>query len=186
MKQRLVGGGVLGVVSLGLLVWLLTGSSGDERGQSERASEPPFSSQIVPVPVQQPTPGVESVTTQPPLPSAPAAQRVPEAQPAPSLPAPRPSQDASQESSTKQPAVPATPAQQQWVIQLGSFSRSDNAIALRDKLIASGHQAFVDQAGENVRVYVGPISGRDAAIELRETLFVATRLKGVVRQVDKL
>ena len=46
-----------------------------------------------------------------------------------------------------------------WVIQVGSFSRADNALALRDQLRKGGYTAFTEPvpgAGDQTRVRIGP------------------------------
>ncbi len=47
-----------------------------------------------------------------------------------------------------------------WVVQVGSFSNSRNALALRDKLRSKGYRTFVESietdAGKMYRVRVGP------------------------------
>ncbi len=47
-----------------------------------------------------------------------------------------------------------------WVVQVGSFSSSKNALALRDKLRAKGYRTFVESinatSGKMYRVRVGP------------------------------
>ena len=43
-----------------------------------------------------------------------------------------------------------------WSIQLASINNAENAKALRDKLVAKGHRAYIKQAGNVSRVLVGP------------------------------
>lgn len=71
-----------------------------------------------------------------------------------------------------------------WVVQLGSFSSSKNALGLRDKLRGNGYKAFVEQLQSNdgpiYRVRVGPETYRDAAEKKRQQLEKDMGLKGLV------
>ena len=68
-------------------------------------------------------------------------------------------------------------------MQLGSVSKSSNALALRDKVRKKGYAAFVEQqkgtSGTNYRVRVGPEIERSEADALKLKLEKAG-LKGVV------
>jgi cell division septation protein DedD len=91
----------------------------------------------------------------------------------PSQPPPRPSPQPSQP--TPAPAT-TTPAAESWAVQVGSFSQTDNAEALRRKLTGAGFEAFVSRvatdAGTMHRVRVGPVGDRAEAdrllVRLRE------------------
>ena len=71
-----------------------------------------------------------------------------------------------------------------WMIQLGSFLKSENALALSKRLQADGYPAFVETGpsaqGEVSRVFVGPIPDREqakrSAVELRREM----ALEGIV------
>ena len=71
-----------------------------------------------------------------------------------------------------------------WAVQLGSFSNSGNALALRDRLRARGYPAFIEgvrvEDREVMRVYVGPELLRATAAESRKRLEQETRLKGMI------
>ncbi|HEY5700876.1 MAG TPA: SPOR domain-containing protein [Gammaproteobacteria bacterium] len=71
-----------------------------------------------------------------------------------------------------------------WAVQLGSFSSSQNAVALRDRLRKKGYTAFVEKAesrgSEVTRVYVGPALAREQADEVVKKLYAETKLKGIV------
>lgn len=73
----------------------------------------------------------------------------------------------------------------EWVVQIGSFSDKQNAIALRDRLRESGYAAFLEPANVSTRsmtrVYVGPEPERDDAVASRQKLQHETKLKGIVR-----
>ncbi len=67
-----------------------------------------------------------------------------------------------------------------FAVQLGSFSKADNARGLRDKLVAGGYTAFVTTSGSVTRVYVGPQSSRAEAEKVLKKLLADTKLKGIV------
>ncbi len=71
-----------------------------------------------------------------------------------------------------------------WAVQLGSFSKSRNALALRDRLRARGYPAFIEGVRVDdrdvMRVYVGPELLRATAAESRKRLEQETRLKGMI------
>ena len=71
-----------------------------------------------------------------------------------------------------------------WAVQLGSFSNSANALALRDRLRAKGYPAFIEgvrvDERDIKRVYVGPELLRAKAAESRKRLEQETELKGLV------
>ncbi|MBL1432659.1 MAG: hypothetical protein COC09_02640 [Gammaproteobacteria bacterium] len=60
--------------------------------------------------------------------------------------------------------TPVLNANQEWVIQVGSFSSTDNANALRDRLKADNYKVFVEKGVSsgvvNYRVLVGPNADR--------------------------
>ena len=111
----------------------------------------------------------------------------PDQQPAPTG---QPSEDAGATSATAeapQPSdtssAPGTPVA--WVVQVGSFSDSDNALVLRDKLLKQKYAAFVDEVkgpgGEKIfRVRIGPELLRSRADMIRDELEKRSRLKGIV------
>ena len=128
-------------------------------------------------------------------------------EPAPEAPA-KPAQSAPAKPVTRQaaPAKPATePAQPDkpvgtqtskaastlpdgWYVQVGSFSQSDNAGRLRDRLKTGGMEAYVQTAstdkGASYRVVVGPSSTRPQAEQLQQVLITAQNLKGIVVELS--
>ena len=76
------------------------------------------------------------------------------------------------------------PATDGWMVQLGSFAKSENALALRKRLRDSGYPAFVESGpsaqGAVSRVFIGPMSDRrqakDSAAKLRREM----ALEGIV------
>ena len=90
-------------------------------------------------------------------------------------------------------AAPAAPAPSKdrmnitaWIIQLGSFSSEQNALALRDQLRAKGYTAFVEKiksgGSQLFRVRVGPELERARADALRDKLEKETKQKGIVER----
>ena len=71
-----------------------------------------------------------------------------------------------------------------WVVQLGSFARSQNAVALRDQLRAKGYTAFLESAesdqGRVTRVYVGPELQRAQAEQALKELQGEGDLQGII------
>ena len=71
-----------------------------------------------------------------------------------------------------------------WTVQLGSFLKSENAVALRKRLRAKGYTAFVESGssarGDVSRVFVGPMPDREQAkasvVKLRREM----ALEGIV------
>ncbi len=71
-----------------------------------------------------------------------------------------------------------------WAVQLGSFSKRSNAVALRDRLQEEGFAAFVRPTamsdGRLTRVYVGPEFSKEGARHLSGALTKETQLSGLV------
>lgn len=78
----------------------------------------------------------------------------------------------------KPPITPAVTTG--FAVQLGAFSRAENAMGLRDKLLARGYAAFLKTTGSATRVYVGPQPDRAAAEQMLKKLRAETKLKGIV------
>ncbi len=79
----------------------------------------------------------------------------------------------------------ATPnAPKAWVVQVGSFSRQANALALRDRLRTRHFPAFVDAIagvkGPVYRVQVGPELRRSSATALQKRLRKAIKTRTLV------
>lgn len=78
---------------------------------------------------------------------------------------------------------------QGWVVQMGSFAKQDNAIALRDRLQALGYQTFVEvvpyKSSSLTRVNIGPEAHQGAAQALSRKLKTNEELAGIVRPYSK-
>ena len=68
-----------------------------------------------------------------------------------------------------------------WAVQVGSFSKRENAMRLRDQLRTKGYKTFVEQisAADKIfyRVRVGPVVSRSNALELQKELQTKMKLK---------
>ncbi len=71
-----------------------------------------------------------------------------------------------------------------WVVQLGSFSKEENALKLRDQLRTKGYTTFVEsvdaQGTKAFRVRVGPELDRARAEAIREKLEKELKIRGIV------
>ena len=98
---------------------------------------------------------------------------------------PAPAAGASDGASRKTPAT-GTPAAAPggWMVQLGSFLKPENALALRERLQAGGYPAFVvtgpSAQGEVSRVFVGPVARREQAEGSAAKLRREMSLEGIV------
>jgi len=79
---------------------------------------------------------------------------------------------------------PLKPAPLAWVVQLGSFSKRDNAMRLRDKVRGKGYAAFVEKLATSskvvYRVRVGPEIKRGEAEQIRKAILAKLNIKGLV------
>ena len=94
-------------------------------------------------------------------------------------PAAKKAQDGSGRKSTVE-----TSAAGGWTVQLGSFLKSENALALRKRLQARGYTAFVESGssarGNVSRVFVGPLPDREQARSSAAKLRREMELEGIV------
>ncbi|MFA5679611.1 MAG: SPOR domain-containing protein [Pseudomonas sp.] len=184
LKQRIIGALVLVVAAVIFLPMLLSGQDETVEVQVDVpaapvmdnreivTAQPPTLPEPAPVP-EIPQPSVE------PLPAAP--EPVPDValiEPPTQVVTPTPAP-------TAEPApTPAAAATGGWVVQQGSFSSQSNAESFRQTLAGQGYNAYV-RAGQTdgksiVRVYVGPLSTREAATRIRDELARRHKSKGLV------
>jgi cell division septation protein DedD len=87
-------------------------------------------------------------------------------------------------SSTSASATPAA-ADTGFAIQLAAYSKSSDAVALRDKVRAAGFTAFTESVstdkGTLTRVRVGPVMSRPEADQLKAQVKTRLGLDGIVR-----
>lgn len=187
LKQRLVGAAVL--VSLGIIFipMLLQGSVDEAAAPTSAGGIPPrpraqFTAPIFaagqpaengPAEGTAPAQG-NSVASQAAAPAEDAAAGGPNSPPA--------------DVETAQPASTPAPARAVgltgWAVQLGAFSRHDNAVALVKELRNKGYTAFVDadrtQDDTLTRVLVGPELERADALAMQKRLKQEFKLDGMV------
>ncbi len=76
------------------------------------------------------------------------------------------------------------PTARAWAVQVGSFSKRNNAMRLRDKLRKAGYRAYVEKVstakGVVYRVRVGPEIKRSRAESRRKAIDEKFNLKGIV------
>lgn len=202
LKERLVGAAVLVLLAVIFIPMLLddapspyepiTGTNIPPRPVEDEE----FSSRIVPMdprPLPQPEPieplaaidpVEESLPVEPEIPVVPDPEEEPVVETEPEEPAvaepeppPAPAEDIP-------PPTTDTAAVSAWVIQLGSFSKRENAEGLEKKLREAGYAAFVEpleQAGAmSYRVRVGPEITRSEADKLRDQINKRFELSGIV------
>ena len=188
LKQRLLGAAVLVAVAVIFLPVLLDGAGREahldmqrmlpaepvfERPEA-RPSNPPAtaSSLAAPTPdTSTPAAPADGAAASPPASSASAATEPAEA----GRPAPR----------AELRAVPLdTPVGEGFVVQVGSFSREDNARGEAERLIQAGFNAFVERSqadGSAVyRVKVGPETERRGAERVQARLQSRAGVSGII------
>ena len=114
-------------------------------------------------------------------PQAPASR----SDPSPERSSPAPATGPPDDASGRKQAVEAPAATSGgWMVQLGSFRKPENALALRKRLQARGYPAFVESGpsaqGAVSRVFVGPIPGHEQAKDSAEKLRREMALEGIV------
>jgi DedD protein len=191
LKERIVGATV--IVALGIIVipWLLDGPAQSSRPVEQAIELPPAETpgRTYSIPLEPgagPAVQIRTSNDAEPVPSQPGAGAVqrparedaaapvirsgpqvaePAEQPAQPPPRPAPQPAAQQAPPPAEPSV-AGP----WTVQVGSFSRADNAQALQKRLVSEGFEAFVSRVVTDVgtmhRVRVGPVPEREAADRL--------------------
>ncbi len=143
--------------------------------QSTAAAAPVTTQSLPPEPTQPaPIAATAPASTPAPLPKpvAPAPKAVAPA-PKPAAPVPKPAE-----------AIKPAAANIGFAVQLGAFSKAEDANALRDKLRASGFSAFVQQVntdnGTLSRVRVGPVASRADADQLKAQVAAKAGINGMV------
>ncbi len=81
--------------------------------------------------------------------------------------------------------VSAVSVSQAWAIQVGSFKQRSNAFKLRDKLRKHKYKAFVEGIRSSnakliYRVRLGPYVSRAGAKQVRDSLLVQQKIKGLL------
>jgi DedD protein len=82
-------------------------------------------------------------------------------------------------------SVVADTITQGWVVQVGTFSNTDNANHLRDKLKSHGHAVHTESvtlAGKKaLRLRVGPFSNKELAVKAQAQINKELHVQGVVQ-----
>jgi len=171
LKRRLVGAAVLVLAAVVFVPMLLDQGGGAPQQPPRMVPSPP--------PRIVPTQPPRIVPTQPPDDAdarvVPLNRNAPVAAPVPAKPTPAEDKPAARTTIAPAPAEPPG-----FAVQLGSFSKADNARGLRDKLVAGGYKAFLKSSGSVSRVYVGPQRSRAEAEKMLKKLRTDTKLKGIV------
>jgi len=174
-KHRLTGAIILVILAVIFVPMLLDGESPTRITETNIPSKPDeFSSKVIPLDeITQPV----LPETSPSVSSTPAVQAPPTAAPgSPPAAEPAPAAPGKPQGTASKPGA--------WVVQLGSFSSEQNAMALRDQLRAKGYTAFVEKtksgAASLYRVNVGPELERARAEAIRDALEKDMKQKGMV------
>lgn len=186
LKQRIVGAAVLVIMAV-IFIPMLLDTSVEEKQSMGGTNIPPqpanmpapptedFNSRIVPLeqpPEQKETTG--SAQTQEP---APVEEGTP---PTSSATVPQEPREPVMENKDEAGGVGVTA----WVVQLGSFSSSENAEALNQKLRKAGFKAFVEPLKQNTgtiyRVRIGPELKRSDADMINDRLKKDLQIAGIV------
>jgi DedD protein len=146
----------------------------DDPALAEAASHEPVEEEPVAKPPVESTPVVEKPAVEKPVVKKPKTAVVKKAPVVAKTTTPKAS-----------PIPEKSPQASGWVVQVGSFSSSRNAQALRDKLRKQGYTSFVEAtqsaSGSVYRVRVGPVVSRTSAEQLRKKLTKVAGLKGLVQ-----
>lgn len=186
LKQRLVGAIVLVSLAVIFIPMLLDGG--------ERSSMPMFGSNIpdkpdyafepLDIPLQPVPPIAEE---RPVLIDKPEPSPEPESRAEAPVDVPKAAEAPKPESKPEPEPEEATPSSEHataWVVQVGSFSNSENALSLRNKLRSNGFTAFVEKLKKGsstiYRVRIGPELKRKNAEAALRRLEQKLKLKGIV------
>ncbi|MDN5848649.1 MAG: SPOR domain-containing protein [Nitrococcus sp.] len=202
-KQRLVGAVILVALGVIFIPMLLKGPV--ERDRAGIPVQIPPRPQVVPVPhipkadaLDKPAPGQQLAERPPPV-SAATANSDSAAIESSVAPADETRRAASvlQSSARPEPAVDdgntvedetiasaGAKATSAWAVQVGSFQKRDNALALRQKLGEGGFNTYIEQAQYQhkplFRVRVGPVASRGEAERLTARLHEEHGIEGLV------
>ena len=67
-----------------------------------------------------------------------------------------------------------------WSLQVGSFSKQENANKLRDELRKSGYKAYSRNNNEYYRVFVGPVIDKEVIVNMQQQIEKQFNIKGFV------
>jgi DedD protein len=187
LKQRLTGAVVLVSLAVIFIPVILEGPRDEWTPRDHTIPEPPGLDYRAPQELPVPAPIAPKHTEQPD------DEMTADSRPVP-LPVPPPvPESAVPEPVVQAQAPPPVSKQQQtlangWYVQVGSFSQSDNAGRLRDRLGDAGMAAHLSTVrtgdGTGYRVLVGPSRTRPQAEKLQQKLASTQKLKGIVIEIN--
>lgn len=127
---------------------------------------------------------VETETTPIPTTPPPVADAASKHEIKPLTPVPEPQTASTPEKSTKD-STPPDKITKGWVVQVGTFTNTENAIRLRDKLKNHGHTVQTETVtlagGKALRLRVGPFHDKDQAAKILAQIRKETGVKGVIK-----
>ena len=138
---------------------------------------PPASAPVAALPAATPAtsvPAAAPVIAAPPITASQviAAPKAPEGKPVPV--AKKPDVTTPEQATDKPEPKPAEQVQaepqQNFVVQIGAFSKAESAHFLQKKLSKEGFKIYTEKAGDKTRVRAGPYATREAADKVRHKL----------------
>ena len=178
LKQRLTGAVVLVSLAVIFVPVILEGPRDEWAPRDHTIPEPPDLGYSEPAELPLPMPVPAGGKPQHGGDDAAIPATVPEP---PAAPAPRPVVKAPTPTSEIQSLATG------WYVQVGSFSKTDNADRLRDRLRAAGQpahrQAVKTGQVTGYRVLVGPSKTRPLAEKLQKLLAAKQQLKGIIIEI---
>lgn len=194
LKQRIIGALVLVVAAVIFLPMLLSGQDETERVEVDVPPRPVMDNSDIAVappptlPEPAPVPEIPQLGETPVTEPEPVEELAAIDAPAEPTPVPTPEPSVPTVETPAETAPAAASAQGGWVVQQGSFSSQSNADNFRQTLAGQGYNAYVRSAevgGKTiVRVYVGPLTTREAASRVRDELERRHQNKGMVVAYD--
>lgn len=190
MKQRLVGAVILVSLAVIFIPMLLDGEQDGDMPMfgSNVPDNPNYRFEPLEIPLEpvEPIPEEKPRLVEKPEPSEVEAEEEPEKKPdeEPAPPAEKepPEDESASVVSESEPQTDESSVG--WVVQVGSFSNSQNALMLRDKLRNSGFTAFVEKLKTDgkliYRVRIGPELKRGDAEAQLDRLQREMQMKGLV------
>ncbi|MFO7594464.1 MAG: SPOR domain-containing protein [Pseudomonadota bacterium] len=192
MKQRLVGAVILVSLAVIFIPMLLDGEQegGIPMFGSNVPDNPDYRFEPLEIPLEpvKPIPEEKPRLIDKPEPSESQSATEEEAAKEPEPTPARPVEDETPQETPAPAVVEAAPQTDEapvgWVVQVGSFSKSQNALSLRDKLREQGFSAFVEKLKVDqkitYRVRIGPELKRSDAEALLDRLQSEMQMKGIV------
>ncbi|MGB5261345.1 MAG: SPOR domain-containing protein [Gammaproteobacteria bacterium] len=181
LKQRLTGAVVLVSLAVIFIPVILEGPRDQWTPRERTIPEPPGLDYRAPTDLPVPAPVTATRTVKPDD-----VSDVETRKPVPPVSAPPTPKPVVQAQASSPPAsVPGEQALADgWYVQVGSFSQTENAGRLRDRLRDAGMDAHLHaikmEKGASYRVLIGPSPTRPQAEKLQQKLATTEKLKGIV------